>query len=74
MSEQRVSYNATMPIGEIKQQQFTFEKWEMDIVLQLRLAARSGFIVTCDPVKRCWWTSGKVQCSKEDQELPFKMD
>jgi hypothetical protein len=74
MSEQREPYlSSTAPIGEIQYTQFAMQQWEIDYILQTRQAAREGKLVVCDPDARCWWTTGKQQCSRADRDLPFKM-
>ena len=74
MSDIRVPYSATQLISKFEYDTLDLQKWEKDLLLQIRMAARSGTLVVCDPDSRCWWTTGKMQCSKEDrQELPFKI-
>lgn len=74
MSETHVPYDATFPVGKIETDALNLQKWEKDLILQVRQAARAGALVVCDPDARCWWTTGKRQCSREDRpELPFKI-
>ncbi len=61
----------TRRLGESKQVAFDVEEWERNVILQMRLAAREGRLVVCDPDSHCWWTTGKMQCNKENRELSF---
>lgn len=73
MSEQRIQYTATIPIGEIKQVSLDVDDWERNLILRLRQAASAGQLLVCDPDSRCWWVTGKMECNKADRELPFRM-
>lgn len=73
MSEQRITYTATLPIGEVKQVSFDVDDWERNLILRLRQAANAGQLLVCDPNARCWWVTGKMECNKADRELPFRM-
>lgn len=73
MSEQRIPYTATFPVGEIKQASIDVDEWERNLILRLRQAAHTGQLLVCDPDARCWWVTGKMECNKADRELPFRM-
>lgn len=73
MSESHPSYTSTAPIGEIKQAQLDLSEWERNVILRMRQLAATGRMILIDGDARCWYEVGKLECHKDDRELPFRM-
>jgi hypothetical protein len=58
-----------------KTQSFVIEigDWRYNMLLRMEQQRQAGLMLIVDPDARCWFEVGRMECNKQDRELPFKM-